>query len=158
MNRPTHDADVYCPAVSRGFDRQADALIAHLDVLAERLRVPKRARDASAPECSGQELFALNVLGRQGDLTMSDLAAALRVPLSTSTRIVDRLVDKGLVARKQVTADRRIVHVAFSARGRRINAFVAASRRSTAAAMLQALPPRQRAALLAGLAKLSAGG
>jgi len=131
--------------VARTPDRQASQLITHLDALAERLRPRRRLVDRGAPDCSPQELFALTVLGRSSRLTMTDLAAAMQVPLSTASRIV---------ARTPLARDRRVIHVAFSRRGERINQFVAESRQTAAEALLKALPVRERAALLKRLARM----
>ena len=135
---------------------QAQRLIAGVEALARRLKPRRRPNDVHAPECSAQELRALNTLGRTGRLTMSELAAVLETPLSTATRIVDRLAGKGLVERRQVTGDRRVVHVQFSRRGKRINQFVDDSRRSAAQAMLKALPARDRELVLDRLARMAA--
>jgi DNA-binding MarR family transcriptional regulator len=135
--------------------RQARELVAHLDALAERLRPSRRPVDRRAAQCSAQELFALNTLGRRERLTMSDLAAAMRVPLSTASRVVDRLTDKGLVVRTPLEHDRRVVHVSFSRRGQRINRFVVASRQSAAMKLLETLRPGDASALLAALARLA---
>jgi DNA-binding MarR family transcriptional regulator len=135
-------------------NRQASQLLAHLDALTERLRPRRRPVDRGAPDCTPQELFALTVLGRRGRLTMTDLAAAMQAPLSTASRIVDRLVKKGLVARTPLARDRRVVHVAFSPRGERINQFVVESRQAAAETLLKALPARERAAFLKRLARL----
>ncbi len=134
--------------------RQASQLLAHLDALVERLRPRRRPVDRGAPDCTPQELFALTVLGRRGRLTMTDLAAAMQAPLSTASRIVDRLATKGLVARTPLARDRRVVHVAFSRRGERINQFVVESRLTAAEALLKALPARERTTLLVRLAQM----
>jgi DNA-binding MarR family transcriptional regulator len=135
--------------------QQASALIAHVDALAERLRPERRRADRGVPACSPQELFALNTLGRRGHLTMTDLAGAMRVPLSTASRIVDRLVDKDLVVRTPQPHDRRVVHVAFSRRGERINRHVVDSRQAVALELLRALGDRRAAALMAVLGHLA---
>lgn len=61
------------------------------------------------------------VLGalRTGDgFTMSDISAAMSIPPPTLTRIVDKLVDSGLVLRRVDATDRRRVLVHLSARGK----------------------------------------
>lgn len=61
------------------------------------------------------------VLGalRAGDgFTMSDISAAMSIPPPTLTRIVDKLVDSGLVLRRVDASDRRRVLVHLSARGK----------------------------------------
>jgi DNA-binding MarR family transcriptional regulator len=61
------------------------------------------------------------VLGalRNGDgFTMSEISAAMSIPPPTLTRIVDKLVDGGLVLRRVDATDRRRVLVYLSARGK----------------------------------------
>jgi len=87
---------------------------------------------------------------------MSQLAAGIAVPLSTASRIVDRLVKKGLAARAPVRGDRRVVQVRFSRRGSLINRYVLDWRRSTASDVLEVLPAHERARLLDALARMSA--
>jgi DNA-binding MarR family transcriptional regulator len=133
----------------------AEQFIAHLDALAEKLRPRRRPEDRGQSECSPQELRALNVLGHAGPLTMTGLADRLKTPISTATRIVDRLVAQDLVERKRAAQDGRVVQVAFSGRGKRINQFVTRSRTAAARKMLDVLPPRERELLLRGLAKMT---
>ncbi len=49
---------------------------------------------------------------------MSDLAAGTGLTPSGATRVVDRLVSRGLVARSACATDRRITHVALAAGSR----------------------------------------
>jgi DNA-binding MarR family transcriptional regulator len=135
--------------------RHVAAFIAHVDVLADRLRVRRRPQDAGVHECSPRELRALNELGRRGSMTMSDIAEVLDVPLSTATRTVERLVAKGLVDRKQSARDRRVVEVRFSRRGKRINQFVIDSRNAAAHALLDPLAAGDRDWLVTQLARLA---
>jgi DNA-binding MarR family transcriptional regulator len=135
-------------------DRHVAAFIAYDDLLADRLRARRRPQDAGEPECSPRELRALGELGRRGRITMSDLAKALDVPLSTATRTVERLVAKGLVERKQATRDRRVVEVCFGRRGKRINQYVNDSRNAAARALLDSLAARERDRLVRQLARL----
>jgi MarR family 2-MHQ and catechol resistance regulon transcriptional repressor len=52
--------------------------------------------------------------------TMSDVAARTGLTASGATRVVDRLVGRGLVARSACATDRRITHVSLTAAGRRL--------------------------------------
>jgi DNA-binding MarR family transcriptional regulator len=133
----------------------AERLIVAIDTLADQLTPKRRPQDARAPECSAQELRALNAISHAGRLTMGELAAILRTPISTATRIVDRLSEKGLAERQQLAGDRRIVHVTFSRRGRTIDRYVVQSRRAAAAAILKAIPPRDRTAVLDRLTRMA---
>jgi DNA-binding MarR family transcriptional regulator len=137
-------------------ERDIGIFLEHFDALVDRLRPRRRPRDAAVPECSPRELRALTAIGRHGRLTMSRLADVLDVPLSTATRTVDRLTAKGLVERRQAKHDRRIIEVAFSQRGKRINQYVVASRHAESHALLAALGGAERAELLRHLGRIVA--
>jgi DNA-binding MarR family transcriptional regulator len=63
----------------------------------------------------------LMLLSKNPDpLTMSELSSELNVPLSTATRIVDGLVQGGMVARVNDPNDRRVVRVGMSKNGRKL--------------------------------------
>ncbi len=55
-------------------------------------------------------------------MTMHELAAALGVPLSTATRMVDSLVEAGYARRLPDPEDRRIVRVALTNSGKKLYA------------------------------------
>lgn len=134
--------------------RQVNALLHALGLLADRLAPARRPQDTNEPECSAAELRMLGAVGRNGAVAMTDLAASLRVPLSTATRTVDKLIAKGLVTRGGVKEDRRVVRIGFSARGKEINRYVAAKQRAGARKMLAELSASDRETLLALLAGL----
>jgi len=102
------------------------------------------------------ELRALAILGRQEPVTMSELAGALRAPLSSVTHTVGKLVAKRLVERKRVKQDRRVVLVGFSKRGKEINRFVTEKRLAEGRTMLQALKSRDRTFVVKRLAQMAA--
>ena len=52
----------------------------------------RRPQDRNERECSQQELKALAALGQRDTLTMGELAGMLRVPVSTATHTIDKLV------------------------------------------------------------------
>jgi DNA-binding MarR family transcriptional regulator len=85
---------------------------------------------------------------------MTELATILDSPISTATRVVDRLVEKGLVERLRSEKDRRIVEVSFSPLGREINRHVVRSQRAVARKMLGALSAVNRKRLLGQLDKM----
>jgi DNA-binding MarR family transcriptional regulator len=134
---------------------QLRQFISHMDALTERLRPARRPRDRDTPECSQQELKVLAALGDRDNLTMSDLAGILSVPLSTATHTIDKLVAKGLVERRRVQQDRRVVQVTFSKKGKRIHQFVVKSRLGVGRALLAALSPEDRGVFLRQLTAIS---
>ncbi len=71
------------------------------------------------------EMRALRTIPVSGCIPMHQLATAMGVPVSTATRVVDRLVTKGLAARIRSESDRRLVLVELGepARAARQSAF-----------------------------------
>ena len=66
-----------------------------------------------------QQMHALHTIARRGGVTMGELAGCLdAASLSSATQMSDRLVKLGLVERLSDPADRRLVRVAMSQRGR----------------------------------------
>jgi len=63
------------------------------------------------------ELLALMLAEKYRAVTMSNLAQAMSVPMSTATGIVDRLVKKGLLKRYRSEEDRRVVTVSLTDNG-----------------------------------------
>ncbi len=80
------------------------------------LRLLRREDEASG--ISAPRLSALSVIVFAGPITMAELAAAEQVRGPTMTRIVDALVAEGLAERVADPADRRIVRVRATDRGR----------------------------------------
>jgi DNA-binding MarR family transcriptional regulator len=138
-------------------DKQVRQFIDLMDMVADRLRPVRRPQDRDQPECSQLEMRALAALGQRNTVTMSELAAILKVPLSTATRMIDKLVVKNLVERKHVKHDRRVVQVAFSRKGKRIHQFVIESRFAAGRGMLAALHPRERGVFLKRILKMVPG-
>lgn len=94
--------------------RQAQRLIDAIESLLHRdMQTPKEQVEAML-NISPPEFRSLMWLGRHGMAVMSDFAQGIEVPLSTATRIVNRMVKKGLVARRRSELDRRIVEIDLS--------------------------------------------
>jgi DNA-binding MarR family transcriptional regulator len=64
------------------------------------------------------EVRALKALPATGCIAMNQLATFIGVPVSTATRVVDRLVAKGLAVRIRPEYDRRLVLVELSEKAR----------------------------------------
>ena len=63
------------------------------------------------------DLLALEVLGKREHFIMRELTERLSIALSSSTGIIDRLVEKGYVSRSRIDQDRRIVQVRLTEKG-----------------------------------------
>jgi len=63
------------------------------------------------------QFWALHYINAAGKLTVNELASALHRGKSTTSALLGRLADSGLVRRKHSTADRRIVHISLTPKG-----------------------------------------
>jgi DNA-binding MarR family transcriptional regulator len=85
----------------------------------------RRPADESRFGADNDLLFRVGTtLNAASSLTMGELSSALFVPLSTATRVVNTLVERGYVQRFPDPEDRRVVHVRFTPKGRRLYKFV----------------------------------
>jgi DNA-binding MarR family transcriptional regulator len=69
-------------------------------------------------EVSYSQILVMYALLETGQATMSELSRWLKISHGVATRMVDRLVEKGMVERKRDEADRRVVLVSLSKEGR----------------------------------------
>jgi DNA-binding MarR family transcriptional regulator len=98
-------------------------------------------------------LLTASALGRAPS---SRLAEAAGVPASSVTRLADRLVAHGLLARGTDTRSRSIVTIEITAAGRELVERVVARRHELLAAVLARMAPQERTAVAAAAARFSA--
>ncbi len=67
-----------------------------------------------------EAIFLLQFLRRHSPATMSEIADEMKIPVSTATRVVDRIEARGFLARKQDRKDKRIMLVSLRAKGKKI--------------------------------------
>jgi DNA-binding MarR family transcriptional regulator len=79
--------------------------------------------------------------------TMNELAKLLELDKSSVTGLVDRAERRGLVVRVPSTADRRVVLVSLTARGRSFVSQASAAFEADVAGLLGCLSPSERSAL-----------
>ena len=92
--------------------------------LADRLRLAtarlaRRLRQQAGTGLTPSQSSALMSIGKHGPLTLGRLAKIEQIAPPTTTRIVAKLEDDGLVRREADPGDRRIVLVEATAEGRR---------------------------------------
>jgi DNA-binding MarR family transcriptional regulator len=81
----------------------------------------RRARRVDAEShLPAPQLSALSVVVYGGPITLGALAAAEQVRPPTMTRLVAAMEESGLVHREPDTADRRVVRIRATAKGKRI--------------------------------------
>ena len=124
-------------------ERQARELDACFDAF-RRVMMRSSAPAPSDIELSAQDWRALPTLAYRGRMTMTDLAEALGVPLSTATRLVERLIHKGLVSRSRIEDDRRVVRVELSGDGQKLLQVFMAKRLEMSRSMLSPLTQGER--------------
>ncbi|MEZ4225405.1 MAG: MarR family transcriptional regulator [Polyangiaceae bacterium] len=69
---------------------------------------------------TGPQLAVIKMLEPVGKLSLSELSWKIRARNSTVTGIIDRMERDGWVERRRFEADRRVVHIALTAKGRRL--------------------------------------
>lgn len=100
----------------RDRDSRTAAIVAGYERLMHRL-AERHAPDFLDIAVTMPQAKVLYVVGAAGRLHMSELAARLGVSLSTVSGLVDRLVDQGLLDRREDPADRRQVVVSLTPTG-----------------------------------------
>ncbi|RJL31721.1 MarR family winged helix-turn-helix transcriptional regulator [Bailinhaonella thermotolerans] len=85
-----------------------------------RLSARERSVGLMALDLTMQQLKVLMVLQMEDSVPANDLARRLGVGLATATGIVDRLVARGLVRRREDPSDRRVRRVEMTGEGLRV--------------------------------------
>ena len=100
----------------------------------------------------------LVILSNHGPMNLATLAGQLGVQPSATGRMVDRLVGVGLIDRETNPTSRRELLAALTTRGREVVRQVTAHRRAEIAAIVEAMPPKERRGLVRALAAFTAAG
>jgi DNA-binding MarR family transcriptional regulator len=124
-----------------------------MDTLVERnMRLPQEHVSAML-DLTPPEMRSLMWLSRRGMSAMSDYSEGIGVPLSTATRIVNRLVKKGIVVRRRSDHDRRIVEIDLSPEAYEHREKFVAKRQSAILTVLQPLAGKERETVVSLLEK-----
>lgn len=99
-------------------------------------------------------LHVLTVLEADGPLSMSKLAEALDVSVASTTGIVDRMEQRGLVERRHQPDDRRVILVHATDAGDSVFRDLAMERRKHLAALLDRMTDAELESFLTGLRAL----
>ena len=128
-----------------------DTLIAASGIFA---RMLAESLEARANEITVAQYQALLVLARSGPTRPLDFTEVLGVDPSTTTRLCDRLVRRGLIVRERPEHNRREVQIALSPSGQALIDAIATDRRARFSEVVDAVPMSRRPALLACLEML----
>lgn len=100
-----------------------------LTVKAIQREIERAGNDAMRPlGLTAAQADSLVVIGRAGPLSLGDLGGLLIAEAGHPSRLVERLVDAGLVERRVATGDRRRVEITLTTGGRRLEKRVLAAR------------------------------
>ncbi len=94
---------------------------------------------------------ALNVLSTRVGANLAELAAAVGLSASATSRLCDRLVDAGWVSRELSPRTRREITLELTGAGRELLTAYDDRRLAALTAAIERLPPRRRATVVAAL-------
>ena len=146
------------PATSTETSPVLERQVRELDACFDAFRRAMMGRMTPPPtevELSPQDGRALVTLADRGALTMTDFSEALGVPLSTATRMVERLIDKGLAVRSRIEDDRRVVRVELSEQGKTLNQHFLEQRTAMGRRMLSPLTHGEREIFIELMTKIT---
>jgi DNA-binding MarR family transcriptional regulator len=101
---------------------------------------------------------SLVVLASRGPQSVAALAEAVAVTPPTASRLVDRLVRKGLARRRTDRHDRRQVRIGLTEAGRGLVDLVTERRRVEIAQLLTSIEPEVQRSMATGLQQLAQAG
>ncbi len=136
-------------------EERARKLTDHLQTVMEEAESVDKKNSAVREKLSWQEIRVLRAAGRQEGCTMSGLADAICLSLSSATGLIDRLVDKKLIKRDRSSADRRVVQVVLTDEGRELHEEAMAGPVEFSRGLLKGLNAEEQDALLGLFRKIS---
>lgn len=136
--------------MTRSLERQAQALYRTLGRLLRQYQFRDRA-EISCHGVSVSQCYALSMLQSDGPCTMSDVAGALCLDLSTITRLADQLEERGLIQRTSAENDRRVCRMRLTPKGSTLVRSIESELVAEYRAVLQGLPAASREAVLAAI-------
>src|SRR3989454_749155 len=103
------------------------------------------------------EFGVLEVLYHKGELPVCEVQRRILVESSSTTYVVDKLVQRGLVRRRPSGSDRRVTLLALTPAGRRLIQRIFPSHAHAMRHAVAALPPREQAQAVRLLRALGLG-
>src|SRR5206468_2490014 len=94
------------------------------------------------------QLATILLLEEEGELTIKQVAEFLGRSVSTTSRLLDQLVERGLISRREDEYDRRTKRVAITQRGHELIANIEQQRAVAQITVLDQLTPEERAIVI----------
>jgi len=98
----------------------------------------------AAAEVSFAQMTILHFLMENRSCKMSELAKVFSVSTSAITGIVDRMAKSGLIRRVRSTADRRVVNIRLTGKGKNLIRHLSVQRRKMIIAIFRHFTPKER--------------
>jgi len=116
------------------------------------------AREAGACELTKQQFIVLAALENNEGVSQTALVELTGIDRSTLAEMVRRMLEKGLISRERTETDARANAVAISASGRKALRLARTATDRAEKALLEPLPPSDRAKFVKSLAAIAAAG
>lgn len=135
-------------------DEAAESLQNSLQRLLELLTAPTDTEE-ELWEMPVRQIRGLRMIASQNGLSLGEAARKMAVPLPSASRIVEKLVQRGLIARQADPSDRRALRLSVTPEARKILDRLDTARKKQLAACADRLGPEGLKAVLEGLERLA---
>ncbi|MBR0477092.1 MAG: MarR family transcriptional regulator, partial [Treponema sp.] len=99
--------------------------------------------------------FILFQLAEKEKLTMKDIASIINRDKSTTTVLIKKLLDKGLVKQESSIDDKRIKYITLTAKGKKLNSLTSSISRELLNVCYQGFSQQEKETLLSLLCRLN---
>lgn len=153
--RPCQPIEFQVPEITGIATREevANQIQVLLPLIRERLLRPTEA--GMRGQLSSLKYFGLTMLQFRGQLTMSELAAVLRISKQQLTALVDDMLKDELVQRQPDASDRRVIRVGITPEGEKILSAVREEGRQKLAQRLEILSSEELQTLSESIYRVS---
>lgn len=99
-------------------------------------------------------MHTIDIIGKQKNVTPSDIASELMLTLGTVTTSLNRLETKGYIQRNRSNVDRRVVHLVLTKKGKLLYRLHSEFHKSMVKKIIEEMNEEEMEALLKGLISL----
>jgi DNA-binding MarR family transcriptional regulator len=131
-----------------------------INMLYSLVRAIKDDSGRCAAMCDGvaeKEMIVIGFIGRKKRVKMSDIAENIEAPMSTLTKLIDRLVDKKILAREHSSDDRRAIYVSLSQHGKALYGSLGEQKKQLAEKLLSQYNEKEQELFLSHIDALITG-
>ncbi len=100
------------------------------------------------------QMATLLLLDEEGEQTIKGVAELLGRSFSATSRLLDQLVVRGMISRREDERDRRVKRVAITVQGRSFIEIIEQQRADAQIAVMEYLSPEERAEVVRGMVLL----